>query len=146
MAAVLLTELVGLFLHERGKGVEVAGNRFPGLFLGLDQRLVQRFDLLPLGGRVGAMHRERSLLLSARGGDTVAPDSVHGMRWFMLLGRADTLHRKNCVLRAAITFLTDARFLAPQVAIHRVALRQFVVSVTLRKGYARAIAEFAEHG
>src|SRR5437773_10124556 len=81
VAAVLLTELVGLFLHERGKGVQVAGNRFPGLFLGLDQRLVQRFDLLPLGGRVGALHCERSLLVNARRGHAVAADFVHGIRW-----------------------------------------------------------------
>ena len=59
IAALLLANLAGLFLDERREGIEIAGNLFSRLLLGFAQRLVEGFNLLPLGRCAGALHRER---------------------------------------------------------------------------------------
>ena len=48
LAVILLANLLGFFLHERGERVEVAGDIFSRLLLGGDQGVVQAFDLLTL--------------------------------------------------------------------------------------------------
>src|SRR6266567_4637431 len=61
----------------------------------------------------------------------------------VLLG-PDALHRKQSILRAAIALFADPRFFAPQVAVNRVALGNFVVAEALRKAHASAVGEFAQ--
>src|SRR5215467_7439060 len=49
LAEVLLADLFGFFLHERGEGVEASGDLLPGFLFGGDQDVVEALDLLALG-------------------------------------------------------------------------------------------------
>ncbi len=63
-----------------------------------------------------------------------------------LFGDADSLNGEQRILRAAIAFFTDAALLAPEIALDRIALRHFVVTIALGEAHPRAVAEFADQG
>src|SRR5436190_1139883 len=63
----------------------------------------------------------------------------------VLLG-PDALHRQQRILWTPIAFFANPRFFAPQIAVNRVALRDFVIAETLGKAHpAATIRELAQH-
>jgi len=74
-------------------------------------------------------------------------EAIDGMvLGLVLFFGAHALHGEKRILRAAIAFLADTGLLAPQIAVDGVALRHFVITVTLGKTHAAAVGEFAQQG
>ena len=55
-AAILLADLLGLFLHERGKTVEIAGDGFSRFLLGFGKGRVQLLYLVAFCACIGTLH------------------------------------------------------------------------------------------
>src|SRR5215469_18038247 len=85
------------------------------------------------------MHYKRLVTYLGRG--VAQPVNFMGL---LMLFRPDTLHRQQRVLGPAIAFFADARFLAPQIAIDGVTLRDFVITEPLREAQAAAVGELAK--
>src|SRR5262249_11400966 len=68
------------------------------------------------------------------------PHSIHGMSRLMFL-LAHSLHGKQRILGPAIAFFANSALLAPEIAVDRVALRHFVISITLRQVHLAAVRE-----
>src|SRR5215831_1815106 len=137
LAEVLLADLFGLFLHERGEGIEASRDLLPGFLFGGDQDVVGALNLLALGlidtvqGEMGG--RTRSL----RCGMAYAVRRMMLGLVFVLL--ANSLDGKQRVLRPTVTLFPYARLFAPEIAVDGVALRHFVVTVALREIHAAAV-------
>src|SRR4051794_38641447 len=101
---VLLANLFGLLLDERGERVDVAGDILSGFFLGRDQRVVETFDLLVFGlvhAVQGEVRGGRCASGSRSGGVAYAIDRM--MLSFVFLFRdTNPLNGENRVLRATI--------------------------------------------
>src|SRR6202158_1106685 len=146
IAAVLLANLAGLFLDERREGIEVAGNFFSRLLLGFGKCPVEGFDLLPLGRRTRALYRKRLIHPRRRGARSLGVADQAICRMMLrcpLFVDAYALHRQERILWPPIALFANPHFLAPQVALNRVALRHLVVLKALRKTQPPAIAELA---
>src|ERR1700722_16343361 len=143
LASVLLANLFGLFLNEGGEGIQISGHALSRLFLGCNQRVVEALHLLALG-LVYMMQgkRLRSGRRRCRRRMTQPVDRIV-LRLVLHFGPY-SLHRKKRVLRAAIAFFADAGFLAPQIAVNRIALRHFVVAVALREAHASAVGKLPQ--
>src|SRR5579864_3119950 len=145
LALVLLANLLGLLLDERGEGVNPSGDVLAGLFLSCDQSVVEALNLLALA-LVDAVKRKR--LRSRRGRRCGVADTINVMvlRLQFLFGDAHSLNRQQGILRAAIAFFADARLLAPQIAVHGVTLGNFVVAVALREAHAATVGKLPQQG
>src|SRR5579859_3867172 len=145
LALVLFADLFGLLLHERGERIDVPGDVLAGFLLGGDQSVVKPLDLLPLA-LVHAVQRKwlgRRSSGSRRCGLT---DAVHRVVLSLVFIFCDpnSLHRKQGILRTAIAFFPDSGLFPPQIAVHRISLRHFVVAITLGEVHAAAVGKLAQ--
>src|SRR5579859_1707771 len=76
VAVVLLADLLGLLLHEGGKGIDVSGDVLPSLLLGGNQGVIEALDLLALA----LVHTVQSEMLRGTRGRSVA----YPIHWMVL--------------------------------------------------------------
>src|ERR1700757_2897620 len=145
LAMVLLANLFGLFLDEGGEGVDAAADVLSGFLLGRHEGVVEALDLLVFR-LVYAVERERLRRGASGSCGCGMAHAVNGMvlRLVLVFGDADSLDRKQGVLRTAVAFLADAGLLAPQVAVDGVALGHFVVAIALGEIHASTIGKLPQ--
>ena len=116
-AVVLLANLFGLFLNERSEGIEVAGDVFPGFFLGRNQSVVEPLNLLALS-LIDAVEREFGAALEKpRCPPPPRQPDLHRKpdgEVYVHPPRLELLEPRERVLRAAIPFFSNARLLPPK--------------------------------
>src|SRR5258708_5496967 len=142
LAAVLFAELVGLLLHERTETLERPGDVFPGFLLGITQRDKQLFNLLALRPRIGAVDHDGSSRCLVVG----MAQAINFVRRRVVFLESHSRNRKQRVLGAAVSFFANAPLLAPQIAVNCIALRDRVITETLRKTHVGAVGELAQQG